>query len=54
MSELTSSLDDSKFSIVMNYQPCDYANQAKSGKIRRGLGSVRSHTRRPAISVNEY
>lgn len=31
MSELTSSLDDSKFSIAMNYQPCDYANQAKSG-----------------------
>lgn len=31
MSELTSSLDDSKFSIVMNHQPCDYANQAKSG-----------------------
>lgn len=31
MSELTSSLDDSKFSIVMNNQPCDYANQAKSG-----------------------
>lgn len=31
MSELTSSPDDSKFSIVMNYQPCDYANQAKSG-----------------------
>ncbi|MBD9056363.1 MAG: hypothetical protein EGR36_10340 [Eubacterium ventriosum] len=31
MSELTSSLDDSKFSIVMNNQPYDYANQAKSG-----------------------
>ncbi len=31
MTQLVQGLDESKFSIVMDHQPCDYENQAKSG-----------------------